>query len=369
MVVTIITFVVILGLIVFVHELGHFLAARRMGAAVEEFGFGLPPKIIGIKKKDTLYSLNWIPVGGFVKIKGEDGADPNDQKSFASKKVWQRIFMLSAGVTMNVVLAMVLFSIGFGVGLPSTLGDNMGTAKIRDQKVQIIEVAKNTPAEKAGLVSGDQIVKIDNVTITTVDQVQNYNRDKVGSAETLTYKHLNKEKAVTITLENRDATGEGKMGATLVETGIISYPWYDAIWRGVKTTFEIIWVILVAFYQLIRNWLTGQPTGADVSGPIGIAVLTGQVAQLGFAYLIQFTALLSLNLAIINFIPFPALDGGRVLFVVIEKIRGKQINRRVEAMIHNVGFTVLMLLIVLITLRDLNRFKDNIFGFIKNIFG
>lgn len=368
MIITIVIFVVILGLIVFVHEIGHFMAARRMGAAVEEFGFGLPPRIYGIKRKETLYSINWIPVGGFVKIKGEDGNEANDSTSFASKKVWQRIFMLSAGVFMNVVLAMVLFSIGFSIGLPSTLSDNMGTAKVRDEKVQIIEVAKDTPAERAGFATGDQLVKIDDNIITTVDQVKSYNREKVGMPITVTYKHLNQEKSVSLTLEKLDDTGEGKMGATLVETGIISYPWYESIWRGIKTTFEILWLIIDAFYQLIKNLITGRPTGADVSGPIGIAVLTGQVAQLGFSYLLQFTALLSLNLAIINFIPFPALDGGRVLFVVIEKIRGKQINRRIEAMIHNVGFTLLMLLILLITLRDINRFRDNIFGFIRNIF-
>ena len=158
-----------------------------------------------------------------------------------------------------------------------------------------------------------------------------------------------------ITPRDYEETGEAKIGAWLAETGIVSYPWYVAIWMGAKTTISITWQIIAAFYDILKNLVITQQVSADIAGPVGIAVMTGQVAKLGFIYILQFMAILSINLVIINFIPFPALDGGRVLLLIIEKIRGKPLNQRIEAAIHNIGFLMLLLLLLVVTFRDVFR--------------
>ncbi|MDP2736944.1 MAG: site-2 protease family protein, partial [bacterium] len=153
-------------------------------------------------------------------------------------------------------------------------------------------------------------------------------------------------------------TGLGGIGIGIIETGIVSYPWYLAIFEGIKTTLFLTWAIIMAFYELIKSLTLGQGVTADLSGPVGIATLTGQVARLGFVYLLQFTALLSINLAVINFFPFPALDGGRVLFLIIEKIKRSPVKAEVEGAIHNIGFVLLMALILMVTFLDIAKFGN-----------
>ncbi|MDP3965104.1 MAG: RIP metalloprotease RseP [bacterium] len=365
---TVVLFIVVLGVIVLVHELGHFTAARRFGMKVEEFGLGFPPRIGGIRRKGTLYSLNWIPVGGFVKIKGEDGSQTSENDSFASRPIWQRGIVLAAGVIMNIVLAFVLLTVGFSIGLPTVVDESLPAESIRELKVQILGVEPGTPAAEADLQLGDEIVAIDGEEVTSVAQVQDLNSDRVNEEVSLTISRFGDEIEKNITLADLDGSGNGKMGVSLAETGVVSYPWYQSIWLGFKSTFNLLWAIILAFYTIIKGLFVGQPIPADLSGPVGIAVMTGQVAQLGFVYLMQFTAVLSLNLAILNFIPFPALDGGRFLFLVIEKIKGSKINQRTEALIHNIGFAVLMILVLLVTFRDIGKFSDSITGFFKGLF-
>ncbi len=366
---TVIIFVVVLGLLIFVHELGHFLMARRMGVKVEEFGFGFPPRMFGVRRGDTTYSINWIPLGGFVKIKGEQGDHPTDQDSFTSKKVWQRFLILSAGVGMNIVLAFVLISIGFMIGLPSVVDqDGVAGANVRDLKIQIVEVQDQSPAAQAGLAVGDTILRVDDQPVTTITVFQNYTKEKNAQPMTLLVKRGGEERIVTVTPTILEGSDHAVVGIGLVESGLISYAPHLAIWEGLKTTGMLLWRIIEAFYTVLRNLIIGVPVGADIAGPIGIAVLTGQVAKLGFIYILQFTALLSLNLAVINFLPIPALDGGRVLFLIIEKIRGKAINRKIEATVHNVGFFVLIGLVILVTFRDVSRFSEQIKNFFHTIF-
>lgn len=368
MIVTLLIFAVILGLIVIVHELGHFTTAKRLGIRVDEFGLGFPPRLFGIKRGETTYTINLIPIGGFVKIHGEDGSDENDHRSLVHRPAIQRLLVLSAGVIMNILLAAVLFSIGYGIGLPSVVDDATKAKSITDIKVQIVSISDNTPAVEAKLEPGDQIKAINSAPMTTIEDIENYNKTRAGETVNLTVQRQDKELIIPITLRDLDGTSTGKMGVSLVRTGIAKYSLPMAVWLGIKSSFVYLWAIIVSFYTLIKNLLVGIPVGGDVAGPIGIAVLTGQVAKLGFIYVLQFTALLSLNLAVINFIPFPALDGGRALFVIIEKIRGKKISRDIEATIHNVGFTLLLILIALVTFRDLTKFGGSIVGFVKNIF-
>ena len=355
---TLVVFILVLALIVIVHEFGHFYTARKMGVKVEEFGIGFPPKLFSIKRGETEYTINAIPLGGFVKIKGEAGENKEDPDSFAHKKVWQRILIISAGVFMNFVLSMILFSIGFMVGSPQVVDGEENLAKVRNTKIQVLQVLENDPADLAGIKAGDEIISIDGQKMESDEVLRNYIKDNQDKELVFQLKRDGTEiekKVTPVYLEEIDRKG---VGAAFVKTGLVSYPWYYAIWKGIKYTFLLAGSIIMAFYELIKNLILHKPTGMDVSGPVGIAVLTGKVARMGILYLLNFIALISLNLAIINFIPFPALDGGRVLFLIIEKIRRKPISEKIENTIHTVGFGLLMLLVLWVTIIDVSKFKD-----------
>ncbi len=372
MLATIIIFIIVLSLLVFVHEWGHFFVARKLGVKSEEFGFGFPPRIIGVyknkkgkwsmakgKKKvedaqDTVYSLNWIPLGGFVKIKGEDGENEKDKDSFAGKKAWKRAAILSAGVSMNLVLAAVLLSVGLMLGLPqAATGDFESGTQVSDQKVTVLKVFPETPAKEAEIKMGDVILGINGQELNSSEQVNQFIKDKKG--EKLTYKIKRGEEVLhkKITPETIEKNGETGIGIAITNTAIVKYPWYRAVWKGVKETVILTGAIIVALVGLVKDLIMGQSVAAEVGGPVRIAALTGQFANLGFAYLLQFTALLSINLAIINFLPIPALDGGRVLFLIIEKIKGSPVKKEVEALIHNLSFILLIILILIITFNDI----------------
>lgn len=364
---TIIIFAVILGLLIFVHELGHFVMAKRAGMRVEEFGFGFPPRMFGVKKGETVYSVNWIPLGGFVKITGEDGAESPDPKSFANKNAWQRFLVLIAGVTMNVVLAWFLLSVGVGLGMPTVLreGESLpASAHIAGQRVTIIEVAAASPAALAGLKIGDSIVAVGGQGLASIEQMQELTRQSAGKEIVYLIKRGDVEFAKTLTPRDNPPDGQGPLGVGLALVARISYPWYEAIPRGLAAAFNIVVVTVSALATIIGQWISGSSVSAALSGPVGIAVLTRDVAQLGFIYLLQFTALLSVNLAVINAVPFPALDGGRILFLVIEKIRGKKMHIKAEQIANTVGFGLLLLLMAFVTVKDVTRYSE---GF-KNLF-
>lgn len=384
---TVLIFIIILGLLVFVHELGHFLVARRNGVMAEEFGFGFPPRIFGVYKTkngrrklfwgsknvestDTIYSINWILLGGFVKITGEDGEEKQNPKSFASKPAWTRVRMLAAGVAMNFLLAAVLLSVGYFVGIPQAVEDS-SNGQLKNEKIQIIETIPGSPAERMGIKVGDQIVGAvdennDFVEFVTIEEVQNFINARKEQEIKLEIKRGNETVEISGIPRAEYPANEGALGISLVKTAEISYPLPEAVWRGVKSTFELTATILAAFGNLLWRLVAGQPVGMDVSGPVGIAVLTGQVAKLGFIYILQFTALLSINLAIINILPIPALDGGRILFILIEKIKGKAVSQKFEQRAHNIGFALLITLMVLVTARDVARLE--FFEKLKNLF-
>ncbi len=370
---TITTFVLVLSLLVFAHEFGHFWMARRFGLKPKEFGFGFPPRFIGYYKNkegkwktikgskdpedaaDTIYSINWLPLGGFVNLSEDEdaGDDPNH---FSNKPVWQRAFILLAGVTMNIILAAFLISFGFMIGLPQSVGELGPNAKISNQKVQVLEVLDDSPAKQAGIEVGDIILAINGEEITTNEQIQKIVRENVNKNLTYSIKRADKKQEKQITPVIIEETGNGGIGVSIAETGIVRYPFFIAIWEGIKTTVFIAWFIIVAFYELIKGLVLGQGISIEVGGPIRIAEITGDAVRMGFSYLINFSALLSINLAIINAFPFPALDGGRIIFLIIEKIQGKPVSKKIEAAIHNVGFILLMILIVLVTYQDIARF-------------
>lgn len=356
---TVILFLVLLSLLVLVHEWGHFAAARRSGMKVEEFGIGFPPRLFGVKGKDGMtWSVNAIPLGGFVRIKGESGEDRAAPDSFASKKLLPRLFVLIAGVAMNLVLAAVLFSVGFAFGLPAVVeGDAPANAVISDRAVNIVEVVPGSPADLVGLSIGDRIISIDGEVYTTGESARLALAPKSDAAPLqLVIARNGEAQNLEVTPAYLAQIDRDGIGVALVETGTVRYPWYLAPVMGIVTTVQVTGSVVVAFAGLIGGLFSGGDAAASVSGPVGIAVLTGQVAQLGFAHLVQFAAMLSVNLAVINFLPFPALDGGRMLFLAIEAIRRKPNSMKVEQAVHAAGFLVLMLIVLGVTYRDIVNF-------------
>jgi len=380
--ITVLIFLVLLGLLVFVHELGHFLIAKWNGIKSHEFGFGFPPRLVGVVKNDatgryqviwgnkdvksphTVYSLNWLPLGGFVRIKGEDGHS-QDPDSFAGKSAWIRVKVLGAGVAMNFVFAWLLISIVFTLGLPQPI-DSGQRGEYPDAKIQILEVKKGTPAEAMGLQLGDEILTIAGNQIVTLKQVSDTIAENKGKNLEIKINRLGQEMILVGMPRTEYPAGEGALGISFSETAVISYPWYQSLYQGLEATYNITVAILQAFGRMLGG-LFGMQTGApvDVTGPVGIVYLTKQMSDLGLAYLLQFAALLSINLGIINILPIPALDGGRILFILIEKLKGSPVSQRVEGMIHQIGFILLLILMLLITIRDFSTFRilEKIGGF------
>jgi len=375
---TAIYLIIIILLLVIVHELGHFWAARKTKVMVEEFGFGLPPRACSIKSKktNTIYSLNWLPIGGFVRLKGELGGEVRngptensaDPDSFSSKNIWQRAIIISGGILMNFVLAIVLFSIGYIIGLPQEINsDNMASskleskfAKIEDAKIHISAVLPNTPATKAQLQAKDIIIDIDGEKFSTINNLRNYLSSRKGKEVLVQIKRGDAKIFKQIAPQQIPESSVVGLGVGLYHTGTVSYPIYITPVAGFLRTYDISKEMIIALYDLVKNLITGAKVNtADIAGPVGIVSLISDISKLGFVYILQFTALLSINLAIINFIPFPALDGGRFLFLAIEGVRGKKVNEKTEAMFHNVGFALLMILILVVTYNDIVRLMSN----------
>ncbi len=353
---TIILFLVVLSVLVIAHEWGHYFAAKKSGMDVEEFGIGFPPRIFGMKDKSgTTWSINLIPLGGFVRIKGENGEERSDPKAFSSKGFWKRLIVLSAGVIMNLIVAWILFTAGFLFGLPAVV-EGMGDpqAIISDRAVQVVEVVAESPAEKAGLEAGDVVKSIDGETFTTGEAARTGlvpNED--GSPLTIVVERSGQEKTIMVQPQFLEELGRAGVGVALTETGSVRYPVYLAPIMGAETVLSMVSQIVQAFWGLITGLFKSENVVSQLSGPVGIAVLTGQVAKLGFAHLIQFAAMLSVNLAVLNAMPFPALDGGRIFFLFIETLRRKPNSQKFEQAVHGAGFALLMLLVIFVTYRDI----------------
>lgn len=382
---SILIFIAVLGLLVFVHELGHFLTAKFYGIHSEEFGFGFPPRLGGVYKdeatgryklvwgnkavetKNTIYSFNWIPLGGFVKIKGEDGiTETPEADSFAEKSAWIRIQVTVAGVVMNLILAWVLIAMVFMMGLPQPI-DEAERSQYPDARVQILAVAPNTPAASIGLQPGDIIQSLDGKQMTDLAQVGTYIREHKGQEIAFTIDRFGKVTTIKGAPRTEDIANEGALGISYSLTATVQYGFFQAIGQGFTSTLSITGAILQAFGKMIAGLFGGAGgAAADITGPVGIVYLTKQMSDLGLAYLLQFAALLSINLAIINILPIPALDGGRILFILIEKIKGRPLNQRIEGMIHQIGFMLLLLLMLFVTVKDFMTF--NIIDKLLNLF-
>ena len=383
---TILLFIIILGLLVFFHEMGHFLAARFFGVKAEEFGFGFPPRIFGFLYDDqkkrhtlvwgnketkspyTLYSLNWLPLGGFVRIKGEDGTI-QDPDSFGVQPAWKRIVILVAGVVMNFIAAVILFALVFAIGVRQPI-DASVTNQYQDTQIQVLQVSPNSSAQAAGLEPGDQILTINDTPVTDIESVKVNLEAAKGEQLAITIDRLGDMKTLKgefVAPTDTAGAQNAKFGIVYSHTATVKLGMGEALLQGVTTTYNVTGAILSAFGKLIGGLFGGPAvTGVDLTGPVGIVYITKQMSDLGLVYILQFAALLSVNLAIINILPIPALDGGRILFILIEKLKGSPVKRGTEGLIHQIGFLLLIFLMVFITTRDVIKFE--LFQKITSIF-
>jgi len=384
---TIILFLLILGVIVFFHELGHFVMAKLYNVKVEEFALGFPPKIFGVKKGETEYRLNWVPLGGYCKIVGEDGEEKENPRSFGSRSIFQRFQIISAGVLMNFFLAFVIFSFIFMIGFPQDItgkdlsiikaGENSSQASViineenaksvKDIKIQISEIVEDSPADKAEMKIGDTVVQVDNKKINSIEDLQNYTQENLGKPMMLSITRGKESFTKEIIPRENYPEDEGAMGVSLAQTAVVSYSFLEAIKQGFEYTVHLTIFIIMAFAGIIWGLITTGKTVAEVSGPVGIAIMTQQAAAMGFLTVLNFTALISVNLAIINALPLPALDGGRMVFLLIEKIKGSPLNQQWEAKANNAGFMLLMALMLIVTFKDVA--KLDLIGKVMELFG
>ncbi len=384
---TLLIFFAVLAVLVLVHEFGHFITAKRNGVGAEEFGFGFPPRLFGVyKNKDgrwqivwgnkevkeevkardeTIYSFNLLPLGGFVKITGEDGEDKTedgdlDEKSFANKSIWVRFKILVAGVTMNIFLAIFLFSLAFWIGLPVPLSDDDVNSGV---PITITSVVPGSPADKAGLVLGDKILgmahsTVDMKTNISINELVKFIEDNKEKKIYLKIQHPQTERVekIEVTPQIDDEDGKGVIGVGLAKMKVERHSIVQAVALGLKATWGVLVMIFKFLTSLIIAIFTEKSVNGEVTGPIGIAKMSGEVAKMGWALLFQFVAMLSVNLAVVNLLPFPGLDGGRIIFLVIEKIKGSPVNKKVENAVNMIGFSLLLLLMFWVTIKDVMRF-------------
>jgi len=354
-----IIFLVALSILVLVHELGHLLAAKKVGVKVEEFGLGLPPRMIGKKIGETIYSLNWLPIGGFCKLLGEDPTVETDNnrvnkievkdksRSFEYKKPWQKMVIVLGGVVMNLVLAVVIFSVVYAiVGVP-----------VETDKVSIVGVAENSPAAAAGLKEDWVVLKVNEREVKKSDELVDEVGKHKGGEVYLTIE--GQAEPIKVSVRAEAPEGEGSMGVAVSNTKTEKVPWYrldKGIVAGFKEAYFWGKIIVEGVVKMLGGLMSGRPP-KDVSGPIGMYQATSFINKnQGFLVVVHFFGIVSVNLAVVNILPFPALDGGRIIFVLYEMISRKKANPRLEATINNLGMILLLLLMLLTTVGDIKRF-------------
>jgi len=370
---TFIVFMLILSLLVLIHELGHFFVARKMGVRVEEFGFGIPPRLWGKKIGDTVYSINALPFGGFVKVTGEDEGevlDKNDKGSFANLNPWKRILILVAGVAMNVVLAVSVFYTFFGVNnfktasLPLLYDYDFKYGRVIRNNTVIFGFEKDSAAQKAGIELGESIQEVNGKRVFNVYDVRYQVKDEAGKevwVKLLDTKKIEPSVREVKVVPTIDSNGNGFLGVALATSVNIDYggSLISKITSGFQHSLNILGYSLSTFSQLVNFSIAQksvEPVSAGVSGPVGIFSVVGIIlsykgldAVLG---LLDFIAILSLSLAFINILPIPALDGGRTVFVLFEALTSKRVSPKLEADVHKWGMVGLLALTVVVTAKD-----------------
>ncbi len=363
--ISLLIFLALISALVLAHEFGHYAFARRAGMRVEEFGIGFPPRLFG--KKDahgTLWSINLIPLGGFVRIQGEGGSEHERTLpgSFGAASWWQRWWVLLGGVLMNIFVAWVVFSLSAAIGSPTVLeGESFeqlgSSAIIEDRSVEVVEILHGSPAESAGIRVGDRITQVQGGSVSSGEETRNALAEASRSEQVhitlLTSDGVSREADLSpVFFED---IGKYGIGVAVVDAGFVRYPWYLAPIVGAQVTGGMALAMFQGVGILVKGIFTESSVMDQVSGPVGIARMTGEIAELGFRHLLQFAGILSLNLAVLNVLPFPALDGGRLVFLLLEALRRKPLSLKAEQYVHGAGFLFLLLVIFVVTYQDIGR--------------
>ncbi|KKU91165.1 MAG: Membrane-associated zinc metalloprotease [Candidatus Jorgensenbacteria bacterium GW2011_GWA1_48_11] len=340
--------IICLSILILIHELGHFLTAKFFGIEVEEFGIGFPPQLWSKKMGGTIYSVNALPFGGFVKIHGEDGESQGEkvQNSFSGKSFLEKSGVLLAGVFMNLVLGWLVLSFVLMAGAPEHL--------------ILTDVAPNSPAEAAGLQPGDIILRASFSNADLADPVKSgdlIDLVKSAGASPVNLKIGRSGEVLDVDIAGRvnPPEGQGSLGVALSEIGFKPTPFFESFWAGLKETWQIIVLVTAGFWSLLTKIFIEPKIVQTITGPVGIFGLAEQAGSVGLIYLFQLMALISINLAVLNLIPFPALDGGRFLMLIVEKLKGSPISRKIQIAVNLVGFSALILLMIVVTIQDVHK--------------
>ncbi len=343
--------------LVIAHEFGHFIVAKRNGIKVYEFGIGFPPKAFGFKRGGTEYTINWLPLGGFVRLEGEEN-ESKTPTSFAAKSVWVKTKVLMAGVAMNFLIAWALFSILCAVGMANIFPfDLPSIGSVRPvaagpQRLIAYQVNPESAASKAGLVNGDEIIQIDGVRPETETALREATRERAGKTVELTYVHEGTEQKQTVALGSDP--DKGILGVAAVSQQRQKYPLWAAPVAGLVIMWKTIAVSLPMFFSSIAHIFTKAQVDDGLVGPIGIAAAAPQIVQFGWDYFVALLASISLSLGILNSLPIPALDGGRLAVILLRKV-GVPLKDNHETWAHTVGFFALMGLGILVAISDISR--------------
>jgi regulator of sigma E protease len=346
---TIVIFILVLLVTVIAHEWGHFFAARKSGMTVEEFGFGIPPRLWSWKKGETRYSINALPIGGFVKIAGENGIDESIPASlqFETKPWHLKSLVLVAGVLCNIILAIVLFTVAYTIGMPAIIEGGTPT---------VVTVVPKSAADEAGLASGDtvQSIHIGKISVDAISTDALHTAiEKSKEPVIISYTHQGEAKEATLIPKDEDGTRRIGLGIEPIDT--VRKSFFGALWSAVVQVMHLIATIWTTLASLVGGLFTSHSSSADLMGPVGLAREVGSAATLGFTYLLAFTAAISVNLAVLNIMPFPALDGGRLIVVLLEAITRRRFSAKVVGIIHTLGFLVLLGLMIVLTVGDVRK--------------
>lgn len=359
MIFSIIIFIFTLLILVVIHELGHFLMAKKFGIKVLEFGFGIPPRMWGKKIGETLFSINWIPYGGFVKLLGEDETDKkvlSNPRSFAYKDVWIRISVVVSGVVMNLILAWILFYIvlfaqNFRIIYPTP-----------EPVVIVAKLQEGFPAEKSGLKVGEKILSIDNQGVNSVEKVRELIKDKAGKEVSVELSDIEgKYKRSVKVTPKKMKNGDVLIGVVFSPLAFRHYQTFsEKLFSGISYSWDLTKLTFIGLGRLFNDLYFGnfEKASSSVAGPVGLAGMTNSILGLGVDAIIPylwFVGLISLTLSIFNLLPIPALDGGRLLFLIIEAVSGKKVKTEIEGLVHQIGFALLLALAFLITFSDIRK--------------
>ncbi len=358
---SIVLFIVILLVLVLVHELGHFAIAKLAKIRVDEFAFGFPPRLFAKRFGETTYAFNLLPLGGYVKIYGEDASaveEKDAERSFVRSPRYVQAAVIVAGVVMNIVLAWVLITATLAIGVSAPVENDDGLP-VTGARLMVTEVAKMGPAEVSGIAGGDYLVSlsdgVDTVSADSPEAVSAFIGPREGRPVTVVFERLGEERKATMLPVSGISKSGAAIGIYMDMIGTLKLPLDQAIYHGAKKTWQFTALTAHGIWKFISEAVMGKADLEEVTGPVGIVKAVGAASSVGFANLLLFTALISINLAIINILPFPALDGGRLLFIALEAITRRAIPVRVANYANFAGFALLMLLMLLVTYHDIAK--------------